>query len=121
MTADDKWQHTFASLVLEPAVAFVVRTGEIILLAGAFRIAAQASDNPALHVLSGAMFFALAVHFGLAWGRYVLFPLGKLKVKSTGRNLAIVIVAGLALGLVQLFLWEQIAAVAKELAPSLEH
>lgn len=108
-----EWEQSLGRLVIEPAVDFVVRTGEIILLAGAFYAAAQLSNNRILHLFSDLMFFALALHFGMAWGRYVLLPLQKVKLKATWQNLLIIAVPGVAIGLLWFWLWQQIIAATK--------
>lgn len=111
-----KWEETLAAKA-QPAVDFVVRTGEIMLLAGAFQVAANATDNQALDVFAGIMFIALSMHIAFAWSRFIYLPLQRLEIKSWFS--AIIILASIPLAIWLLtFLSDQIRGAAKALVPS---
>lgn len=113
-----KWERSVGALVIEPAIEFVVRTGEIILLAGAFSAAAHLSHNLILRIFSGLMFFALAMHFGMTWSRYVLFPLHGVMVKATWKNSFLISLPAAAAGLLWFVLWQEITKAVALVVPS---
>lgn len=113
--ADTKWEQTFLALVIEPAVNFIVRTGEITVLAGAFSAAAHITKIPLAYILAELMLLALALHFGLALGRYVFLPLAGKSMKATWKNFLTLSLAGGAGGLLWYFIWYQMVAIVGQI------
>jgi hypothetical protein len=111
-----KYEQTLLARAIEPVVDFVVRTGEIIVLAGVFSTAAHATRSLTAAALSQLMFLALGLHFGIAYGRYVLRPLQGLIIKPDWLAILVASTVGGAIGVGWYFLWFEIVAVAKGLA-----
>jgi hypothetical protein len=112
------WKRTIGAKVIEPAVEFVVRTAELMLLTGAFQAAARATESVALQVISAIVFFTLAIHFGLGWARFVLMPLERVRVPATWMNLVLILVPLALIAWLNVFLWREIGEVTKQLVPA---
>ena len=108
------WEQTVAAIFVQPLVNFFIRTAEIMLLAGAFEAAANATGSVTLKALAGIMYFALSAHLFHALWRYVVFPLNRtIRIRATLLNLIPVLIGGGAFVLLCWFLVQQIVEASK--------
>lgn len=111
------WEQTGAAIFLQPLVAFLVRTGELMLLAGAFQTAANATDMGSITILAGAMYLALGLHLFMNFWRYIVMPLNRaVRLRATFLNLVVLLVASGALLGLYYFLSHQVTEASKHLA-----
>lgn len=118
---DTKWEQTLGPVLFQPFVDFVVRAGEIMVLAGAFRFAARATHSIILTIFSAIMLTALGAHLGMGFGRYISYPLRGREAKATWLNFVLLCIAGSALGLLWFFLWQQIVVATDSLVANGAH
>jgi len=115
MTDGERHSRSVAGVYFAPAVEFIVRFGEIVLIAGAFRFAAARTDSLSIEILAVLMNVALGGFIGLAWGRYILLPLNRIRVRATWINLIPIVASGLAMGWLFFFLGGEISRSAEAL------
>ncbi len=110
------WEQTGQAIFLQPLVAILARTGEIMLLAGAFQTAANVTGMVSLKVLAGVMYFALVSHLYMSFWRYIVMPLNRaLRLRGTFLNLILILIMCGALIFLSQFLVQQIVDVSKHL------
>lgn len=108
------WNQTAAAMFLQPAVNVVVRIGEIMLLAGAFQTAANATANSTLQILAGIMYAGLGAYLYMIFWRYIVMPLNR-SVRVRGPAILLVLpLLGAMVWLFQ-FLSSQISDASKQL------
>jgi hypothetical protein len=110
------WEQTAAAIFLQPLVEFLVRTGEIMLLAGAFQTAANVTDMGTIKVLAGVMYLALGLHLFMSFWRYVVMPLNRtVRLRATFLNLMVILAVSGALLWLYNFLSHQVTEASKHL------
>lgn len=119
-TEQAPWEETIGGKLLSPALDFVIRTGEIILLTGAFQAAAVATNNNGVRVVAQTMFLALYAHLGLAYARYVLVPLFTRPKRVTILKFVIAAAVAITLPFLLKYLTSEVSAAARAIASSAE-
>jgi hypothetical protein len=111
------WEEWDFGKSAQATIDFVVRTAEMMLLAGAFQVAANATDNRTIDGVSSVMYLVLTMHFALAWARYIAFPLYERKAR-TKLSLTFLVATSIAGLFLLYFLTVQIRDAAKALVPT---
>jgi len=110
------WEQTAAGVFLEPLVSFLVRTGELMLLAGAFQTAANITGMTSLKVLTAVMYFVLSSHLYMSFWRYIVMPLNRaVRIPATFVNLVLILIGSGATLFLVWWLIQQIIDASRHL------